>query len=128
MNWRVVGGVTLFLAVLLGAFGAHALKVSLPDQAMDWWGTASDYHFWHGLGIVAVSLVRERQTRRRLLSLSGWFFLSGLVLFCGSLYVMAVTDARWLGMITPLGGLAFMLGWLCFAWSVSAPRVIDRAN
>lgn len=104
-----------FLAVALGAFGAHALKASLESKGMlDVWNKAVLYHFLHAIALVALAL---HGTGHRAVSV---LLVAGIVLFSGSLYTMALTNAKWLGAITPLGGLCFLTGW---AWLVIAPRV-----
>ena len=115
MNGLMVCGITLALAVALGAFGAHGLKNRLSEIELAWWYTATEYHFWHGLALGLVALAKQQISKSPLLTWSARLFLLGLILFCGSLYVMALTNLRWLGMITPLGGLAFIGGWCCFA-------------
>ncbi|HEX8898964.1 MAG TPA: DUF423 domain-containing protein [Chthoniobacterales bacterium] len=111
---RVAAGLC-FAAVGLGAFGAHALKAALQSSGMlDVWNKAVLYHFLHGVALVALALygARNRPTY--------FLLVAGIVLFSGSLYTMALTNIRWLGAITPLGGLCFLAGW---AWLVIAPRV-----
>ena len=111
---RVAAGLC-FLAVALGAFGAHALKASLESSGLlDVWNKAVLYHFLHGVALVALALhgAGNRATY--------FLFVAGILLFSGSLYAMALTNVRWLGAITPLGGLCFLAGW---AWLVIAPRV-----
>ncbi|MEE2785724.1 MAG: DUF423 domain-containing protein [Myxococcota bacterium] len=107
-------GFVLALAVGLGAFGAHGLKNHLSSDALSWWETATNYHFWHGLALGLVALAQAHQDNSTVLRWSRRLFIVGLVLFCGSLYIMALTNFRWLGMITPLGGTAFLIGWCCF--------------
>lgn len=109
----LVSGLSGFLAVALGAFGAHGLEkrlASLPDHAdrMRWWTTGAHYHLVHALaiGLVAVALVRFPSAQ-----LSGWLFLGGTLLFSGSLYVMTLTGIRVLGAVTPFGGLMMLAGW-----------------
>lgn len=102
-----------FLAVALGAFGAHALKASLQANAMvSVWEKAVLYHFLHALALLALALygVGFRGPT--------WLLLGGIFFFSGSLYLMALTNVRWLGAITPLGGLCFLAGW---AWLAMAP-------
>jgi uncharacterized membrane protein YgdD (TMEM256/DUF423 family) len=109
------GAALCFLAVALGAFGAHALKASLESSGMlEVWNKAVLYHFLHGVALVALALhgAGNRATY--------FLFVAGIILFSGSLYTMALTNVRWLGAITPLGGLCFLAGW---AWLVIAPRV-----
>ena len=104
-----------FVAVVLGAFGAHALKAKLEMSGMlDVWNKAVLYHFLHAVTLVALALFAPGNRRT-------YFLLAaGIVLFSGSLYAMALTNVRWLGAITPLGGLCFLAGW---AWLVIAPRI-----
>jgi uncharacterized membrane protein YgdD (TMEM256/DUF423 family) len=101
-------------AVLLGAFGSHALRDSLDEHALATWHTAVDYQFWHALALLGVGLLaRERVTTG--LRVAAIAFLVGVVLFCGSLYLLALGAPRGIGAITPLGGLAFIVGWLALA-------------
>lgn len=97
-----------FLAVALGAFGAHGLKPRLvANDTLEIWKTAVDYHFYHALVLLFLSLcpgVPRGMT---------WSFASGIVVFSGSLYLLALTNVRWLGAVTPVGGVAFLVGW---AW------------
>ena len=104
-----------FVAVAMGAFGAHALKAALQSSGMlDVWNKAVLYHFLHAVALVAVALhgAGNRATY--------FLFVAGIVLFSGSLYVMALTNVRWVGAITPVGGLCFLAGW---AWLVIAPKL-----
>ncbi|HEX4631814.1 MAG TPA: DUF423 domain-containing protein [Chthoniobacterales bacterium] len=104
-----------FLAVALGAFGAHALKAALQSSGMlEVWNTAVLYHFLHDVALVALALhgAGNRPTC--------FLFVAGILLFSGSLYAMALTNIHWLGAITPLGGVCFLAGWV---WLVIAPRV-----
>lgn len=103
------------LAVVFGAFGAHALKARLDDYAMGVFETAVQYHFTHTLALLAVGIIALQYPGVALLRSSGWLFLCGLLVFSGSLYVLALTGQRWLGAVTPLGGLAFIAGWACLA-------------
>ncbi|GAB3284106.1 DUF423 domain-containing protein [Parahaliea aestuarii] len=110
-----LGALAAMLGVVFGAFGAHALRGRLDDYAMGVFETAVQYHFYHALALVAVGLLALHQPQTTLLRPAGWLFLIGLVLFSGSLYVLALTGTKWLGAITPLGGLAFIAGWACLA-------------
>ncbi len=102
-----------FLAVVLGAFGAHALKGTLTAHGMiDVWNKAVLYHLVHALALFILALVAAGPRG------AWWLFFGGIILFSGSLYLMALTNTRWLGAITPLGGLCFLAGW---AWIVIAP-------
>jgi uncharacterized membrane protein YgdD (TMEM256/DUF423 family) len=105
------------LAVMFGAFGAHALRARLDDYAMGVFQTAVQYHFYHSLALLAVGVVALSQPQTVLLRSSGWLFLLGILIFSGSLYLLSITGVRWLGAVTPLGGLAFIGGWACLAAS-----------
>ena len=103
--------------VVLGAFGAHALKTRLAPDMLAVWQTAVQYHFWHALGLVAVGIIALHLPGSTALKWSGWLMVAGLVLFSGSLYALALTGARWLGAITPFGGTAWIAAWLLLAWA-----------
>lgn len=103
------------LAVALGAFGAHALKGRLDEYALGVFHTAVQYHFYHSLALLAVGVLAVTQPQTALLKTSGWMFILGILIFSGSLYLLSLTGVRWLGAITPLGGLAFLAGWACLA-------------
>jgi uncharacterized membrane protein YgdD (TMEM256/DUF423 family) len=120
MNAKIcllVASLALAVAVGLGAFGAHAMKSRLAPDMLAVYQTAVQYHFWHALGLFALGLLML-QWDAPVLNLAGWLLLAGLILFCGSLYLLALTGARWLGAITPLGGTASIAAWLTVAWVV----------
>ncbi|MEO6926606.1 MAG: DUF423 domain-containing protein [Rhodanobacter sp.] len=105
-------------AVLLGAFGAHALREVLDPKQHELWHTAVDYHVWHALALVlAVGLGHGRSRRVAVIA-----FALGIVLFSGSLYALALGAPRWTGIITPFGGLAFVVGWIALGLSLRTPR------
>lgn len=95
-------------AVILGALGAHALHASLSPQQLDVWHTAVQFQFWHALALLACT----RMPRVRSIHAASVLFVAGIVLFCGSLYALACGAPRTIGLITPFGGLAFILGWI----------------
>ena len=103
------------LAVVFGAFGAHALKGKLDDQALKVFETAVQYHFYHTFALLVVGVIALSQPQTVLLKSSGWLFVIGILVFSGSLYLLSLTGVRWLGAITPLGGLALIAGWACLA-------------
>jgi uncharacterized membrane protein YgdD (TMEM256/DUF423 family) len=103
------------LAVAFGAFGAHGLKGRLDEHAMGVFQTAVQYHFYHSLALLAVGVIAVSQPETALLRSSGYLFLVGILVFSGSLYMLSMTGLRWLGAVTPLGGLAFIAGWGCLA-------------
>ncbi len=114
----ILGGFNAALVVLLGAFGAHALKARLPADMLAVYQTGVHYHLFHALGLIAVGLVATQIPASAYLKWSGWLMLAGIVLFSGSLYVLSVSGLRWLGMVTPFGGLAFILSWTLFVIAV----------
>ena len=111
-NWLGTTGVLGALAVALGAFGAHGLKNRLSAEALGWWQTAVQYHFYHVLALFGVALLIAQWGSIRWLNIAAILYVTGIVLFSGSLYVMALTGTRWLGAITPLGGLAWIIAWV----------------
>ncbi|MBI2755054.1 MAG: DUF423 domain-containing protein [Betaproteobacteria bacterium] len=102
-------------AVLLGAFGAHALKSKLAAEALAVYQTAVQYHFWHALGLLAVGLAALHLAGRPWLVAAACLLAAGIVLFSGSLYLLALSGQRWFGAVAPFGGAAFILGWIAFA-------------
>ena len=108
------GAVLAGLAVAAGAFGAHALRTTLSATQLASYETAVRYQMYHALALLLTAR-SPTHSSPRLLRAAAVLFLSGIVLFSGSLYVLAVTDRRWLGAITPFGGAAFLAGWACFA-------------
>ncbi|HMN29213.1 MAG TPA: DUF423 domain-containing protein [Caldilineaceae bacterium] len=103
------------LAVALGAFGAHALEERLTPQLLQTFEIGVRYHFYHALGLIAVVYAVSRWPGSNLPVVAGWLFVAGIVIFSGSLYLLALTGVRWLGAITPIGGVAFLVGWACLA-------------
>jgi len=110
-----LGALAGLLAVALGAFGAHALRGRLDEYARGVFETAVQYHFYHALALALVGVLLLSQPASALLKSSGWLFLIGIAVFSGSLYLLAITGIKWLGAVTPLGGLAFIAGWGCLA-------------
>lgn len=117
-----VGAVSAFLAVMAGAFGAHALRDAVPPDRLVVWETAVRYQMYHALGLLAVAFVAGQKAAGPA-RLAGWLFVAGTIVFSGSLYLLTVTGITILGAITPLGGLAFLIGWLMLAWSAFQSRV-----
>ena len=111
----ILSGLLGFAAVALGAFGAHALRSRLQDipdgvKRMEWWNTAAHYHLVHALALAVAAWLVHRGAGASA-SVAGWSFVAGVALFSGSLYLMTVTGQTRLGMITPFGGVLFMVGW-----------------
>jgi uncharacterized membrane protein YgdD (TMEM256/DUF423 family) len=109
-----LGAVSAFLSVAAGAFGAHALRARLGTEYLAVFETGARYQMYHALGLFVVAWVTARWPGSLALW-AGWLFLAGTVLFSGSLYALALTGTGWVGAITPLGGVAFLAGWLCLA-------------
>lgn len=112
------------MGVVLGAFGAHALKARLGAEQLTVWNTGVQYHLWHALAVVLVGLSAAVLADGPWLRASGMLLLAGIALFSGSLYALALGAPKWLGAVTPLGGLAFVLGWLSLA--IAAVRVYSE--
>jgi uncharacterized membrane protein YgdD (TMEM256/DUF423 family) len=104
--------------VALGAFGAHGLKARLSAEALGVWQTAVQYHAWHSLGLLAVGLSIESIWAKA----AAWLLVAGILLFSGSLYALALGAPKGLGIVTPLGGLAFIAGWIAFAVGIIYAR------
>ena len=109
----LVGALINLLGVAGGAFGAHALRSRLSPDMLAVFETGVRYQMYHGLAVLLVALAIGQFGAARLLLVSGWSFVGGVVLFSGSLYALALTDVRVMGAITPIGGLLFLLGWAC---------------
>ncbi|MCG6873863.1 MAG: DUF423 domain-containing protein [Betaproteobacteria bacterium] len=119
----VLGALTAMLAVVLGAFGAHALRAKLAPDLLAIYQTAVQYHFWHALGLLVIGVVAIHMPAASMLKWAGWVMFAGIVLFSGSLYVLAITGARWLGAVTPFGGAAFIVSWVLLAIAVACASV-----
>ena len=102
------------IAVITGAFAAHTLKSKLSPDMFQVFEVAVRYQMYHALGLIAVAWAAS-QWSSQLIAASGWLFVAGIVIFSGSLYILSLTGVRWLGAITPIGGLAFIIGWGCLA-------------
>ncbi len=117
MTWSSTASILLALAVAMGAFGAHGLRQRLDAYSMSLWEKAAFYHFIHALGLLIVSFLPKTGTfPESSTGLVCGFLLAGIIIFCGSLYLLAVTGNSVLGAITPIGGVSFIAGWLLLAW------------
>jgi uncharacterized membrane protein YgdD (TMEM256/DUF423 family) len=112
-----IGALSACIAVAAGAFGAHALRDLVSVDRLAVWETAARYQMYHALGLLVVAYLTAQKTAGPA-RLSGWLFVAGTLLFSGSLYALTLTGIAWLGAITPLGGVAFLVGWLVLAWGV----------
>jgi uncharacterized membrane protein YgdD (TMEM256/DUF423 family) len=121
----MIGCIVAGVGVAAGAFGAHMLKTMLEPPLLAAYDTATRYQMYHAFGMVLVGIAMRLFNDPRLAT-PGWFFAAGMLMFCGSLYGIALAGLKWLGPITPLGGLTFIIGWGLFGWrvwrGVSAPE------
>jgi uncharacterized membrane protein YgdD (TMEM256/DUF423 family) len=125
--WLQVGAVWGFLAVAIGAFGAHGLKERLESLGQTAnFQTAAHHHMYCALALLAVGLLSLHGRPGTALTVAGWSFLLGSLIFSGSLYLLAVTGLKWLGAITPIGGVAMLAGWVALA--ISAATLIHASN
>ncbi|MCB0124032.1 MAG: DUF423 domain-containing protein [Caldilineaceae bacterium] len=104
------------LGVAIGAFGAHAMRGRITEDLLANYETGVRYHFYHALALFAVVVAIQRWPSSALPVVAGWLFIVGVIIFSGSLYLMAFTGLRWLGAITPIGGVALIAAWVCLLW------------
>lgn len=116
-NFIILGSINMALSVALGAFGAHILKALISPEMLDIYQTANHYHMIHGLGILLVAFMYGKLNQSSLINWSGWLLFVGIVIFSGSLYVLSITQIKILGAITPIGGVAFISGWILLAFA-----------
>ncbi len=121
MNFLAAGAINAALAVMLGAFAAHGLKHSLDAKALAIFHTGVDYHAYHALGLMLIGLLIHNGVATARARLAGRLMLAGILIFSGSLYLLAITGLKWLGAITPVGGLAFITAWLLLASALMRP-------
>lgn len=114
LNWFAVGAIAGAIGVTLGAFGAHALKSRVTEELLHVFEVGVRYQMYHALALFAVAWAASRWPGGWV-NASGWLFTFGILVFSGSLYLMTLSGARWLGAITPVGGLCFILGWIALA-------------
>lgn len=117
MNWMAVGALFAFLGVALGAFGAHALRTRITPRDLEIFEVAVRYQLTHALALLITGLILwwRGLDVSRLLTLTPWLFAAGIVIFSGSLYLLVLTGKRWLGAVTPIGGVLFLAGWFLLA-------------
>jgi uncharacterized membrane protein YgdD (TMEM256/DUF423 family) len=114
-TFMMLGSISAFLSVALGAFGAHLLKSKLSTEMLNVYQTGVQYHMIHSLALILIALLADRLGNSSLVNVSGWAILIGIVLFSGSLYALSLSGIKVLGAITPLGGVSFLLGWALLA-------------
>lgn len=113
-----LGSIAMALAVMLGAFGAHGLKSRLTEEMLAIFETGVNYHFYHAIGLLIIGLLASYLPDSPLLTWAGWLMVGGIIIFSGSLYILSVSGIRWLGAVTPLGGLCFIAAWILLAIAV----------
>ena len=118
MIWVKIASLFMFLGVVLGAFGSHALRDKLAGHYLEVYKTGVLYHFIHALALFIVAWLSTQNNDPKIYA-AGIFFVIGIVFFSGSLYILSVTQIKWLGVLTPLGGLSFLIGWGLLFWSRS---------
>lgn len=118
----MLGAAMGFVSVAAGAFGAHGLRARVDADMLAVWEVAARYQMYHALAMILLGILMGRQDTssapHKALPLAGWFFLAGILIFSGSLYVMTLTGLKWLGAITPIGGISLLTGWVCLAIGV----------
>ncbi|TCT26336.1 uncharacterized membrane protein YgdD (TMEM256/DUF423 family) [Melghiribacillus thermohalophilus] len=112
----IIGAISGFLSVALGAFGAHGLEGRISEKMMKTWEKAVDYQMFHTTAIFVTALLMTKLSSTSLVS-AGWFFLIGILLFSGSLYIYSTSGIKFLAMITPFGGIAFLIGWVLLGYA-----------
>jgi uncharacterized membrane protein YgdD (TMEM256/DUF423 family) len=117
MMFVFLGALNMAIAVILGAFGAHGLKTKVTAEQLAWWHTGVDYHVYHALALLIIGTLIAAQPQLAIPKGSAWALQVGIVIFSGSLYAMTLGAPRWFGAITPIGGTAFIVGWLWLAYS-----------
>lgn len=111
----IIGSFAMALAVGLGAFGAHGLRNILTEEMLDIFETGIRYHFYHAIGLLILGVIAHYLPDSALLQWSGWLMVAGILIFSGSLYLLSTTGLRWLGAVTPVGGLCFIASWILLA-------------
>ncbi len=111
--WLLLGSAYGFVAVALGAFGAHGLRARLTPDMLAVWKTGVEYQFYHALALLAVGVLVRNAVNAGALQIAGLCFAAGILLFSGSLYALALSGVRILGAVTPVGGVLFLAGWIC---------------
>jgi len=113
-----IGSIAMALAVSLGAFGAHGLRGKLSAEMLDIFETGVRYNFYHAIGLLIIGIIAYQLPDSGLLKWSGWLMVGGIIIFSGSLYLLALSGIRWMGAITPIGGLCFIVSWILLALTV----------
>ena len=116
-EWIITGAFFAALGILIGAFGAHGLKTKISSENLIVFEIGVRYHIYHAVGLILLGIIGFHYPNE-LINISAYMFCLGIILFSGSLYLLAFTNLRWLGAITPIGGFCFILGWLILAFKI----------
>ena len=114
-SFLFLGALSALIGVGMGAFGAHGLKATLSPELLSVYQTGVSYQMWHALGLICIALMSQQVSESRLLNWAGYLMFAGILMFSGSLYLLALLNLKWLGMITPLGGVSFIMAWAFLA-------------
>ena len=125
-TFLLLGAINTFLCIALGAFGAHGLKNILSSEMLAIFHTGVQYHLYHALGLLFIGLLLSNYAKSRLIALSGWFMLLGIVLFSVSLYLLSLTEIHAFGMITPFGGVSFLIAWAVLVVALWKEKTPDQ--
>ena len=117
-TFLILGAINAFLCIALGAFGAHGLRQTLSESMLVVYQTGIQYHFYHAFGILIIGLLLLHFPKSRLIPISGWLMMTGIILFSFSLYTLSLTGMRALGMITPFGGVSFLSAWALLVYAI----------
>ena len=120
-HFFIIGALSALVGVSAGAFGAHGLQGRLDPEMLSIFEVGVRYQMYHAFGLIAAAWTQAKWPTRSATT-GGWMFVAGTVLFSGSLYILSMTGEKWLGMIPPFGGLAFIAGWACMAWAAWKAR------
>lgn len=116
--FAMLGAINMMLGIILGAFAAHGLKSILTPESLAVFQTGVQYHIYHALGLILVALLQIPYPKSGGVRTGGWLLLAGIILFSGSLYLLALTRITWFGPVTPVGGACFIIGWLWIFWAM----------
>lgn len=119
-----LGSLSMLLGVAFGAFGSHGLKAKVTSEMLATWNTGVQYHLVHALGLILVGIICQLLPEAPLVKVAGWLLVAGTVLFSGSLYILVLSGVRAFGMIAPVGGLSFLVGWFLLGLAIMKTAVI----
>lgn len=123
-TFLIIGAINALLSVVLGAFAAHGLKNKLDQHYLNVFQTGVEYQFYHALGLILIGIVCTQWLPNGFLKSSAWIMLFGIIIFSGSLYILSITQIRWLGAITPIGGVSFIIAWALFIIGVIKAQTV----